>query len=172
MNKTTVIGIIIAIAVLGGIVWTARPNSENNTASVPLSSAGTLKTKEANFDFGQISMAAGKVKHAFKIENTGGGPVTVEKMYTSCMCTEALLVTDGPSTGSGQAKQFGPYGMPGHGFAPKINATINPGEEATVEVVFDPAAHGPAGVGPIERAVYLETPTGTEELRIKAVVKP
>ena len=164
MNKTTVIGITIAIAVLGGIIWTARPNPGNNTASVPLSSIKALKAEETNFDFGQISMAAGKVKHVFKIENTGGGPVTVEKMYTSCMCTEALLMTNG--------KQFGPYGMPGHGFAPKINATINPGEEATVEVVFDPAAHGPAGVGPIERAVYLETPTGTEELRIKAVVKP
>ena len=165
MNKTTVIGVIIAIAVLGGIIWTARPNPGNNIASVPLSSARTLKAEETNFDFGQISMAAGKVKHAFKIENTASESVVIEKMYPSCMCTEALLMTDG--------KQFGPYGMPGHGFAPKINGTINPGEEATVEVVFDPAAHGPAGVGRIGRVVYLENSAGEAlELGFTALVTP
>ncbi len=166
MNKTNVIGIAIAIAILGGIVWTARPASPELQRGEPNArSNGTLKAEETNFDFGQISMAAGKVKHAFKIENTGSGPVAVEKMYTSCMCTEALLMTDG--------KQFGPYGMPGHGFAPKINGTINPGEEATVEVIFDPAAHGPAGVGRIERVVYLENNAGeTLELGFTALVTP
>ncbi|MDP3762916.1 MAG: DUF1573 domain-containing protein [bacterium] len=165
MNKTTVITIAIAVALLGGIIWTARPNAENNTASVPLSSIKTLKAEETNFDFGRISMAAGKVKHAFKIENTGSGPVAIEKMYTSCMCTEALLMTNG--------KQFGPYGMPGHGFAPKINGNINPGEEATVEVVFDPAAHGPAGVGRIQRIVTIENNAGEAlELGFSAMVTP
>lgn len=165
MNKTNVIGIVIAVAILGGIVWMARPDSGNNTASLPLSSAGTLKAEETNFDFGQISMAAGKVKHMFKIKNTGSGPVAIGKMYTSCMCTTAKLMMDN--------KQFGPYGMPGHGFAPKINETMGPEEEATVEVIFDPAAHGPAGVGFIQRVVYLENDAGGPlELRFSATVTP
>ncbi|KKT83316.1 MAG: hypothetical protein UW81_C0021G0020, partial [Candidatus Giovannonibacteria bacterium GW2011_GWC2_44_9] len=41
------------------------------------------------------------------------------------------------------------------------------------EVVFDPAAHGPAGVGRIERAVYLEN-SASEALQLKfsATVTP
>jgi len=110
-------------------------------------------------------MATGKVNHAFKIRNAGIEPVVIGKMYTSCMCTTASLTIDG--------KQFGPYGMPGHGFVPKIGQTINPNEEATVEVVFDPAAHGPAGVGRIQRAITIEHNAGQPvELLFDAIVTP
>jgi hypothetical protein len=64
------------------------------------------------------------------------------------MCTTALLVKG--------VKQFGPFGMPGHAPIPAIDQTLAPGERAYVEVVFDPAAHGPAGVGLIERVVTIE----------------
>ncbi len=46
--------------------------------------------------------------------------------------------------------------MFGMGFIPEIKETINLGEEAEVEAVFDPAAHGPAGLGRIQRTVSLE----------------
>ena len=63
--------------------------------------------------------------------------------------------------------------MPGHGFGPKIDETFLPGEEAVIEVIFDPSAHGPAGIGTVERAVYLENDSGLLlELLIKAVVAP
>lgn len=81
------------------------------------------------------------------------------------MCTTATLMMGG--------KQFGPYGMPGHGFIPKINETMDAGEEATVEVVFDPAAHGPAGVGRIERGITIENNAGRPlELGFTALVTP
>mgnify|MGYP001591923414 CR=1 FL=1 len=164
MNKT-IIGIVIGIVILGGLVWIARPDGPN-TASVVASSNGSLAVEEANnYDFGSISMAAGKVKHTFKIKNTSAEAVTIGKMYTSCMCTTASLMMGG--------KQFGPVGMPGHGAIPKINQTINPNEEAAVEVVFDPAAHGPAGVGRIQRTVTLENNSGKPvELSFAAVVTP
>ena len=70
-------------------------------------------------------------------------------------------------------RQKGPYGMPGHGFIPKINETLNSGEEALVEVVFEPAAHGPAGVGPIQRAIAIENNAGEPvELLFAAIVTP
>ena len=71
-------------------------------------------------------------------------------------------------------KELGPYGMPGHGgFAPAINQIVASGEEITVKVIFDPAAHGPAGVGLIERAVYVENNSGKPvEIQFKAVVTP
>ena len=165
MNKT-IIGIIIATIAFLGIVWIARPDSQtSNTASILQNSGGTLGVEETSFDFGAISMAAGIVKHAFKIKNTSNEPITIGKMYTSCMCTTAILMTGD--------KQFGPYGMPGHGFIPKINAAMNPGEEATVEIVFDPAAHGPAGVGRIQRTITIENNAGQSlELGFTALVTP
>lgn len=151
MDKT-ITGIGIGILILGGLVWIAQPDGQN-TAPITPSSNGSITVEGVNnYDFGSISMAAGKVKHQFKIKNTSAQAVTISKMYTSCMCTTATLTTGG--------KQFGPFGMPGHGAIPKINQTINPNEEATVEVVFDPAAHGPAGVGRIQRSVTVENNAG------------
>lgn len=81
------------------------------------------------------------------------------------MCTTALLAIG--------EKQFGPFGMPGHMAIPRIDQNIEPNKEATVEVVFDPAAHGPAGVGLIQRLVTLENNAGESvELQFSAVVTP
>lgn len=168
MKKTTIISILVTILVVGGIIWIARPGSQRNTASVSSSmkSNGALTVEETNnYDFGVISMAAGAVKHAFKIKNTSSDAVTIKKIYTSCMCTNAILEKAG--------KRFGPYGMPGHAFIPSINQTINSGEEAIVETIFNPAAHGPAGIGLIERTVYIENNAGEPiELLFAATVTP
>ena len=81
------------------------------------------------------------------------------------MCTTATLMIGGG--------KFGPYGMPGHGFIPKINGIIGPNEEATVEAVFDPSAHGPAGVGRVQRTVTIENSAGQPvELLLAAMVTP
>ena len=166
MNKTkTILSIAIGILVLGGLIWIARPNSQSSDASSTVSN-GTLTVEEANnYDFGTISMAAGKVTHQFKIKNTGADAVTINKMYTSCMCTTATLLMGD--------KKFGPYGMLGHGAIPKINRTVNPNEEISIDVTFDPAAHGPAGVGRIQRAITIENNAGQPvELQFIAVVTP
>ncbi len=164
MNKT-LISIIVGVLVLGGLIWIARPDSQSNS-TISAKSNGILTVEEAsNYDFGKISMAAGKVKHQFKIKNTSNEMVTINKVYTSCMCTTAELMSGG--------KQFGPYGMPGHGAIPKIQGIVNPNDEAIVEVVFDPAAHGPAGVGRIQRTITLENNSGQPiELQFAAIVTP
>lgn len=163
MNKI-ILGIIVAAAALGGLVWLARPQSKSDTV-LSANSNGVLAVDEGSFDFGSISMAAGTVAHRFKIRNTGSESVSIEKIYTSCMCTTAALEAGG--------KRFGPYGMPGHASIPSINQAINPNEEAVVEVVFDPAAHGPAGVGRIERVVVVENNAGKPiEFGFVAVVTP
>ncbi len=165
MNKTFS-SIILGVLVLGGLIWVARPNSEKKIPP-PLASVNkTLMVLEANnYDFGTISMAAGKVKHEFKIKNTGTSPVNIEKIYTSCMCTTATLAFG--------AQSFGPYGMPGHGMIPRIDQTLDSLAEATIEVVFDPAAHGPAGIGRIKRVVTVENGAGQPlELEFAATVTP
>ncbi|HEY4499544.1 MAG TPA: DUF1573 domain-containing protein [Candidatus Paceibacterota bacterium] len=163
-KKELWLGIGLSILVLGVIVvWFGT-----NNAGTPVSQGEgevLLASAESAFDFGAISMAAGKVRHQFTVTNPTAETVTVAKMYTSCMCTEAKLIIGN--------KERGPFGMPGHGVVPKINQQILPGEKVAVEVEFDPAAHGPAGVGTIERSVYLEQSNGAPlELRISARVTP
>lgn len=167
MNKKALLGIGLGtIAIMALLIWFGQPVTED-TAAIDNSNApeSTLKSQEQNFDFGTISMVKGSVTHAYTITNTGAEPVTVKKVYTSCMCTTASLT-------SGE-KTYGPFGMPGHATVPSIDVSIAPGATAQVEAVFDPAAHGPAGVGPISRVVILENSAGKPlEIGFTANVTP
>lgn len=155
------LGLAAGALVLGGIVLLAGRSSDSDSGSLANSNYFDL---EPAFDFGTISMAAGKVNHSFRVKNSGADAAVINKIYTSCMCTSASLIV-------GDLK-LGPFGMAGHAFIPKINRALAPGEEASLEVVFDPAAHGPAGVGTIQRVVYLETSAGRQTLEITANVTP
>ena len=64
--------------------------------------------------------------------------------------------------------------MPGHGGAvPRVNEIIKAGESRDIEVVYNPNAHGPAGVGLIERSVFLEDENGKIiEFKFKVNVTP
>lgn len=165
-SQKLTIGILFVLAA-ATIFWIARPASDVAEPVVAGTGTGSgrLSATEASYDFGKVSMSAGKVSHDFTIKNSGSGSLVIEKLYTSCMCTSASLVLRGD--------KIGPFGMPGHGFVPGIRETMGPGEEAGVGVVFDPAAHGPAGVGRIERVVYLENNAGSPlQLKISATVTP
>lgn len=134
----------------GVSVWSGRTSSKTTGQYVQVLSAnqGALVAVEKLYDFGTISMANGKVSHVFKIKNTGIAPAVIKKVFTSCMCTMATLITT-----DGKA---GPFGMAGHTAVPEINKALVAGEEASVEAVFDPAAHGPSGTGKVRRVVYIE----------------
>ncbi len=159
-----------AILVLG-LIWFLQFLSGGQD-SESLSTGGAISAENTLFDFGTISMAAGKVSHTFKIKNTAAEPLTIYKIYTSCMCTEAFFVKNDSSINSGQVKK-GPFGMPGHGDGnSRLKQILAPNEEADIEVIFDPAAHGPAGIGLIEREVYIESSGGKLALKIKTNVTP
>lgn len=165
--KKILIMSVIALALVGGIFTIARspaggdpaPAVAGARAPQPLSVIGSP------YDFGPVSMARGKVSYDFRVTNSGTEPVTIRKMYTSCMCTVARLTT--------REGTIGPVGMPGHGFVPNIDRVIAPGETAVVTATFDPAAHGPAGIGRIDRTVILERDAGLPvELAFSATVTP
>ena len=123
---------------------------EGLVAPISENEKGFLTAEETAFDFGNVPMYGGKVKHNFTLKNDGQGPVKISKIYTSCMCTEATLI-------SGKSKK-GPFGMPGHGgLVTFANQEIAAGESVTMEVEVDPAAHGPQGTGPAKKVVYIET---------------
>lgn len=165
-NALLGIGLTVAfLAVLMILSWPKAKDASSASANLPVGEVGALALAETSFDFGRISMAAGPVTHDFIVRNRGTSPVTITKLYTSCMCTQAKLVAGNQSAG--------PFGMPGHSGIPGINVTLAPGETGVVTAIFDPAAHGPAGVGAIDRVVYVENNSGKNvELGFKAFVTP
>lgn len=163
MKKNIVWFAVIALGFLLAAGWFARPDGAGSPPETADISA-SLKDLEGKFDFGKVSMARGKVSHIFRIKNEGTGSAKIKSMFTSCMCTVATLEVNG--------RKYGPYGMPGHGYNAPLNIPIEPGAEAAIEAVFDPAAHGPAGVGLIERSIILEGADGDLELQFSAEVTP
>ena len=159
------LGFIVIVVV--GLVWFSN-NSKNGapTAAINETFNGALTLEESKYDFGAVSMAKGKVSKEFALENKSAGDVNIGEVFTSCMCTEAELKAGN--------RTAGPFGMQGHGLARKANLIVKAGETLTVKTIFDPAAHGPAGVGPIERQVAVYTSAGKDPivLEFKAVVTP
>lgn len=164
MNTKIVIASVAGVLALlfGGMFWLSRPQAQ---PEVLATSVGQLSPDQYAYDFGAISMAKGKVSKKFTLANSDSVPATITKLFTSCMCTQAQLQVGD--------KKWGPYGMVGHGYIPNIAAEIAPGQNGEVEVIFDPAAHGPAGVGQIERQVTVEQNGQSPlTLTIQATVTP
>lgn len=171
MKKTIIIIIIIILVILGitGLMWWGKLNQKAEatkkiTSSV--SSQSGLVVSEKVYDFGSIKMSDGNVEKVFKVTNSTDKDINLENVTTSCMCTAAYIQ-------SAQGEK-GPFGMVGHGgTVPKANEIIKAGESRDIKAVYNPNAHGPAGVGIIDRFIYLEDNTGgTLELEIKAIVTP
>ncbi len=168
INPKVLIAAGIAVLIVGAVIILAKPDPAGSSPPPRVEVVQTnraLTANELSYDFGTVSMAAGNVTHKYWIRNTGSTPILIRKMYTSCMCTTAALVKGG--------KKSAAAGMPGHGFMPTLNEPLQPNEAAMVEVVFDPAAHGPAGIGRIERTVTIQTDLERPlELAFVATVTP
>lgn len=185
-HKTNIITGALVALVIGGFAWSARPSAQIETptaaeapegmdeathqshhpeeSAASAQGASTLAFEPSTFDFGKISMAKGNVSQTVKIRNASPAPITLKKIYTSCMCTTGRLAIAG--------KKLGPFGMPGHGPIPTFSETLAPGQDAELEIVFNPNAHGPAGVGPVRREVYLETDRGKTKVQFNGYVTP
>ncbi len=157
----TVLGLLAAVA--AGLILLSWPKNSPKEQGEG-QAAASAKTHE--FDFGEVSMAKGLIKHSYEIVNSQDESLTIKKIYTSCMCTTASLIRP-------DGRRVGPFGMPGHGGPiPTLAEELFGSEKAQVEVVFDPAAHGPAGLGRVERFITVETSNGPIELSFTAEVIP
>lgn len=170
MKNTTLITILLLaliaiLAVIGIVNYYSNKDSGNSGFSAYSQSVLAIEENPA-FDFGEVSMANGNVSYKAKLKNSGSEPVVINKVYTSCMCTTATIDIKG--------KKSGPFGMPGHTLASsKSYLEVPAGEMAEVEVLFDPTAHGPSGVGLAQRSIYLETNSAKSpqvELQFTAIV--
>ena len=181
-NKSVAIFIVVvAITIIGLTGYAKLSKNEDNAISakgIPAGAeelekshtagiTGALIAEETFYDFGTISMKNGNVSKTFEVSNETATDILVPSLTTSCLCTTAFILGE-------DGKRSRPFGMPGHGGAvPKANAIVKAGESMDIEVVYDPNAHGPAGVGKIDRFIYLEDDNGNKlQFEIKANVTP
>ena len=171
MSKTAVTAFAVIFVLAGLFIWGAAGRA-GTAASVQGASGAASNAKSALtapqtfYDFGTIRMENGNVTKEFTVTNPTDKDITVSTVLTSCMCTTAFIV-------GADDKLKGPFSMPGMGYVPPANETIKPGESRIIRVVYDPNAHGPAGVGQIDRFVTLtDASGGTLQFEIKALVTP
>ncbi|PJE63889.1 hypothetical protein COU89_00855 [Candidatus Roizmanbacteria bacterium CG10_big_fil_rev_8_21_14_0_10_45_7] len=131
--------LLLGIAVFLGSKMGAAPQ-------ITVDSLVALSIKSSSFDWETIDYDEGIVSKTFPIKNTGSSVLKLYNVETSCMCTTAQIKT--PEVTSKKFKM--------HETSANI-IEVRPGETAKLIVEFDPAFHGPSGVGPINRIITMST---------------
>lgn len=163
MKKTLIIGLVVVVGIVGLMLW--GQSVQTKAEPQPSGEIRSLSAPETAYNFGAISMRDGTVEHIFIVTNSSEKDIEIKRVFTSCMCTAAYIESAN--------EEKGPFGMEGMGYIPPADETIKAGESRAVRVVFDPNAHGPAGVGAIDRLVYLTDVSGNAfQFEITAVVTP
>lgn len=115
--------------------------------------AGEIVVRPMEYDLGNVPYGGGIVQRESTLENRGDEELKINSIKTSCGCTEAQLIRDGK-----ESKKFGM-----HPNTLTWSETVPPGEEATLRIFYDPAAHGPEGTGPFRRAIWIESSDSDQE---------
>lgn len=145
-EQKILIGITVAtlMIIVGGAVLTTK--SGNDKKAAVMNENVLAEADDKYFDWGEIKMDDGVVEKEFDIKNGGTETLTLSNVVTSCMCTTAFL-----EKGDEVSPEFGMHTKS------RYQLNLESGESAKLRVVFDPAFHGPEGVGPITRQVTVET---------------
>jgi hypothetical protein len=133
------------------------PSSGERAVDGVLAGAG-LVVQPGRLDLGDVFMDVSEVPMSFTVSNPSDRVVVITYIETSCDCTTASLVLDG---------RQGPTFAMSHGTPPGSvdwRAVLAPGEQATLQVRYNPQAHGvytpaeaPAIHGRVTRLVRLHT---------------
>lgn len=164
--KYLIIFIIVFIVLIGGfaVLVSNKDAQETKISSIKLDSK-TVEVTPNNDDWGLIPIGGGIVEKTYEVKNLTTGTLNLKRIVTSCMCTKASF-----EVGENKSAFFG-MEMSGDKNA-SINISVGPNQIATLRVRFDPAAHGPQGVGPFDRVISLtfSDPAGIKEIKFKGVV--
>lgn len=167
--QTILICLVVMIALIGLLSWGYAKNGNTAAAVQGVESNGAKSALVATstfYDFSTISMKNGNVTKDFIFTNPTDKEIVIKRTETSCMCTQAFLVEP-----DGSIK--GPFGMASMGANTSVNETIKAGGSRTLRVVYNPNAHGPAGVGQIDRFAIITDSAGARlQFEIKALVTP
>ncbi|MDO8498920.1 MAG: DUF1573 domain-containing protein [bacterium] len=144
-EKKVIIGFAIAtLLVLGGGIFFLSNSA--SSGKVEVSQNAKASVDQTTSDYGNIPMYKGNVTKTFTIKNTGTDVLKLTNIKTSCHCTKAQVKVE-----AGGSPFFGMDTVS------SWVGEVAPGKEAYLDIIFDPAYHGPQGVGPINRFVTVET---------------
>ena len=152
----TVVAVAVALAhAVDAQASTVRPQSTVVPGQEANQAQGELTADRKLHVFGDVPIAGGNVQTRFTLTNKGSTAVRLVELYTSCMCTTVTLEF-------ADERVEGPFGMQGHELPTTLDQELAPGEKVGLRVTFDPAAHGPEGVGPVTRQILLATSDGSQ----------
>lgn len=159
------IGIIVftVFLIVGLALWQGGKDGDEQTQ--PLAQVAGVQINPETYDLGNVDLNGGLVTKEYEVKNETDQTMKIKKIVTTCMCTEAKV-----SVGDKESRFFG-MEHPGDR-NPPLNYEIPPGGAAKVTATFDPAAHGPQGVGPFDRVVILtfSEPAGIKNLTFSGTV--
>lgn len=164
-DTKVIIGIIVftVFLIVGLALWQGGKDGDEQTQ--PLAQVAGVQINPETYDLGNVDLNGGLVTKEYEVKNETDQTMKIKKIVTTCMCTEAKV-----SVGDKESRFFG-MEHPGDR-NPPLNYEIPPGGAAKVTVTFDPAAHGPQGVGPFDRVVILtfSEPAGIKNLTFSGTV--
>ncbi|MBI2029838.1 DUF1573 domain-containing protein [Candidatus Gottesmanbacteria bacterium] len=139
--------VILVIVMIGGIVVVASKEGTANSSILSYLSSDSEKPKvetDSVFaDLGNMKVSDEK-SAAFKITNIGNKPLTLFSISSSCNCTVGKVTVNGVSS-----PELGMHSNSNY------QATLNPTESATVEVIYRPSVMPVQGE--VGREVYVKT---------------
>ena len=141
-NVIILIAVFTLVVLAGGIFLLG--NSSSQIAQSANAKAYTIDP--TSFDWGNIPMNNGNVTKTFTVKNDGTDTLKIFNVKTSCHCTVARVSIDGK-----ESQNFGMSGVS------SWTGEVAAGKDAKIIVEFDPAYHGPQGVGPVTRFVSIDT---------------
>lgn len=160
-KKIIIIFIAITLLVLGGGIFVLSTTTAG-PAKITATQNAKAEVLEKTFDWGNIPYSGGNATKTFTIKNSGSDTLKLTGVKTSCTCTKAQVEIDGKTS-----PFFSMHAT--SGWVGEVAA----GKEARLLVIFDPAFHGPTGVGPMERLISVTTNDAqnpTLEFSLKGVV--
>jgi hypothetical protein len=147
IDKFLLSAVVLIVIAVGAIALVGAKNTKQPSANTSTQQAPSIAyTENTLHEWGEIPLNDGVVTASFPIKNGSENTLTLTNIATSCMCTTAKLVK-----GDTVSPEFGMHTKSDYVFS------VPPGETANLEIVFDPAFHGPSGVGPITRQVKVTT---------------
>ncbi|MBI3397033.1 DUF1573 domain-containing protein, partial [Candidatus Woesebacteria bacterium] len=152
MNKDVkflVIFVVLFILLIGVFaVFISKQDAKETVISSNLLDSKTIEVVPNNNDWGIIPINGGIVEKTYEVKNVTSKNINLKRIVTSCMCTKASF-----EVGENKSAYFG-MEMSGDKNA-TINIEVASGQTGMLKVRFDPAAHGPQGVGPFDRVISL-----------------
>ncbi len=144
IQRLIIIGILVSAVILTGCA--AKSDSVKSEYKDKINSGSITILGDVSYDWGNINIKGGDVKHTFTLKNTSDEPLYLKSIFTSCVCTKARFRLPDESISPS-------YGMSNN--ASYWAAEIKPNETFDVEVTFDPLYHGAQTTGPISRSISI-----------------